>query len=95
MANIIITEHAKFESQRRGIDFALMLSIIEHPQQRVRSKKDRLVLQSRYFEKNINKEMLLRVIVEVAGDKLTVISVYKTTKIDKYWIGEERYESDL
>ena len=33
--------------------------------------------------------MLLRVIVEPAGDSLKVISVYKTSKIDKYW-GEEK-----
>jgi len=32
--------------------------------------------------------MLLRVIMEPAQEALKVISVYKTSKIEKYWIRE-------
>ena len=91
----IITEHARFEAQRRGIDLELVLSTIEHPQQKVPSKKNRLVLQSKYHDKIADKEVLLRVIVESVGSTLKVVSVYRTSKIDKYWIGEERHESHL
>ena len=86
----IITDHARFEAQRRQIDLELMLSTVEDPQQKVPSKGNRVVLQSKYYDKINGKEMLLRVIVELAGDTLKVISVYKTSKIDKYWIREER-----
>ena len=91
----IITEHARFEAQRRGIDLTLVLSTVEHPQQKIPSKKKRLVLQSRYYDKMADKEMLLRVIVESAASELKVVSVYRTSKIDKYWIEEERDESHL
>ncbi|PIP49278.1 MAG: hypothetical protein COX14_00100 [Chloroflexi bacterium CG23_combo_of_CG06-09_8_20_14_all_45_10] len=91
----IITEHARFEAQRRGIDLELVLSTIEHPQQKVPSKKNRLVFQGKYRDKIAEKEMLLRVIVESAGSTLKVVSVYRTSKIDKYWIEEERHESHL
>jgi hypothetical protein len=39
--------------------------------------------------------MLLRVIVEPLEDTLRVISIYKTSKIEKYWVREERNESYL
>jgi hypothetical protein len=91
----IIAEHARFEAQRRGIELRLVLSTVEHPQQKVPSKKNRLVFQSKYYDKIADKEMLLRVIVEPAGNALKVVSVYRTSKIDKYWIEEERHESHL
>jgi hypothetical protein len=62
-------------------------SIIEHPQEQIPSKNNRLVLQSRYNDKIADKEMLLRVIVEPDGSTVKVISVYRTSKIDKYWTG--------
>jgi hypothetical protein len=87
MAIIVITEHARLEALRRGIELDLMLSIIERPQETVLAKKNRLVLQSKYYDKIAGKEMLLRVIVESEESTVKVISVYRTSKIDKYWIG--------
>ena len=92
---IIVTGHARLEAQRRGIELDLVLSIVEHPQQKVPSLKNRLVLQSKYHDKIIGKEMLLRVIVEPAGNDLKVVSVYRTSKINKYWIEEKGHESHL
>jgi len=66
-----------------------MLSTVENPQQKVPSKGNRVVFQSKYYDKINGKEMLLRAIVELAGDTFKVISVYKTSKIDKYWIRKE------
>jgi len=90
----IITDHAQFEAQRRSIDLKFVLSTVENPRQKVSSGK-RVVFQSKYHDEIQDKEMLLRVIVEPAGDVLKVISVYKTSKTDKYWIKEERNESHL
>jgi hypothetical protein len=95
MVNIIITEHARFEAQRRGIDLELVRSIVEHPQQIIPAKKNRLVLQSKYHDKLEEKEMLLRVIIEPVENSQKVISVYRTSKMDKYWREEERHESGL
>ena len=84
---MVITEHARFEAKRRGIDLEFILSTIENPQQKVPSKRNRFVLQTKYHDKIVNGEMLLRVIVESDNDMVKVISVYKTSKIEKYWIG--------
>ena len=86
---LIVTDHARFEAQRRHIDLDLALSIIGNPQQKIPSRKNRAVLQGRHYDNIENKEMLLRAIVEPAGDTLKVISIYKTSRIAKYWAREE------
>jgi uncharacterized FlgJ-related protein len=86
---IIITEHARLEAQRRQIDLELLQATVENPEQKILSERGRIVFQSKYYDNIENKEMLLRAIVAQTGDTLKVISVYKTSRIDKYWIGEE------
>lgn len=49
------------------------------------SKKGRVIVQNRYFDEVEGKEMLLRVIGKEYGTEFRVITVYKTSKIDKYW----------
>jgi hypothetical protein len=87
MVLIVISEHARFEAQRRGIELDQVLSIIESPQEKITTRMNRLVLQSKYYDKIADKEMLFRVIVESEEGTVKVISVYRTSKIDKYWIG--------
>jgi len=84
--DIIVTEHAKFEAKRRQIDLELILSTAKNPQQEIPGKKNRVIRQSKYYDKINGREMLLRVIVEQAKDALKIISVYRTTKIEKYWM---------
>ena len=86
---IIITNHARFEAQRRLIDLELVQAIVKNPGQKIPSQRARIVFQSKYYDKIEDKEMLLRVIVAQSGDALKVISVYKTSKIDKYWRREQ------
>ncbi|MBI5599058.1 MAG: DUF4258 domain-containing protein [Deltaproteobacteria bacterium] len=83
---IIFTEHAKFEALRRGIAEDLIISVIERPQQRLMSKKGRIIAQSKYYDKIEGKEMLLRVVVIESAGNYKVITVYKTSRSDKYWI---------
>lgn len=82
---IIIKGHASFEAKRRGIKEELIKSVVEKPQQRMPSKKGRIVVQSRYYDEEENKEMLLRIIGTEAYDRFEVITVYKTSKTSKYW----------
>lgn len=92
---LIITDHARFEAQRRHIDLEIVLSIIRGPQQKIPSRKGRAIFQSKYYDNIENKEMLLRAIVEQTGDVIKVVSIYKTSKIDKYWTKGEEDESYL
>ncbi len=83
--NILITEHADFEMQRRQIPLSLVQRVVEEPQQIVPSQKGRLIYQSRFFDEQEDKEMLLRVVLDIEGDDFWVVTVYKTSKIEKYW----------
>ena len=83
--DIIISEHAKFEANRRHIDLELILSTARNPQQKIPGKKNRIIYQSKYYDKINEREMLLRVIAKQTPDELKIISVYKTTKLNKYW----------
>ncbi len=80
-----LTEHASFEAQRRNISEKLISSVVENPQQRLLSSKKRVILQNKYIDNNVGKEMLLRVIGKEKGDIFNVITVYKTSRINKYW----------
>ena len=83
--NIIITEHAKFEASRRNIPEELIRSVIENPQQKLPSQKGRVIVQSKYNDEEEDKEMILRVIGIASVEDFKVITVYKTSKINKYW----------
>ena len=89
MAQVIITDHARFEAERRGIALELVLFIAQQPKQKVSVKMGRFVLQNKGYDNNTEKEKLIRVIAEETGDTLKAISVYKTSKIGKYRTEEE------
>lgn len=82
---IIFTEHARFEMGRRQISEELVKTIVANPNQRYITGKGKVVLQSKYENSIEGKEMLLRVIGKEIDDNFIVITVYKTSKIEKYW----------
>lgn len=85
---VVIKEHASFEAKRRGISEALIKSVVKNPHQKLPSKKGRVILQNKYYDQSEKKEMLLRIIgIETPGE-FNVITVYKTSKISKYWMEE-------
>ena len=59
---IAITGHALFEAKRRGISEELISWVVNNPQQKLHSKKERVVLQNKYSDQSEKQEMLLRVI---------------------------------
>ncbi len=83
---IAITGHALFEAKRRGISDELIRWVVNNPQQKLYSKKKRVILQNKYYDQSENKEMLLRVIGIETSEIFTVITVYKTSKSNKYWM---------
>ncbi len=83
--DVIITEHAKFEASRRNISEELIKSIVEAPQQKLSSRKGRVIVQNKYLDEVEDKEMILRIVGTESTEEFKVITVYKTSKIDKYW----------
>jgi len=85
---IRLTDHARFEAERRGISEDEISSVVQSPEQRILSKKERVILQNKYYDTIEGKDMLLRVIGSQMGDVFEVITVYRTSRIEKYWSGE-------
>lgn len=82
---IIFTQHARFEMERREIKETTVKNIVKNPEQIISAKKNRKILQGLYFDEVHNKKMLLRVVgIETSIDTFRVITVYKTSKKEKY-----------
>jgi len=77
-----LTDHAKIEMERRSIPIELIESTLFSPGQRIDGANQRKIFQKRFFQNE--KNYLLRLIVKETIP-LTVITVYRTSKIDKYW----------
>ncbi|MFH1421376.1 MAG: DUF4258 domain-containing protein [Planctomycetota bacterium] len=83
---INLSEHAILEMEQRRIDKKIVIEMIESPQQIIPSLKDRIIVQGKYQDADLHKEMLLRIIGrKKRNNYFFVITVYKTSKIDKYW----------
>ncbi len=61
--------------------------LIQYPEKKTDGKKNRTVIQDAYYDRKYNKQMLLRIIGEESDNIFHVITVYRTSKIEKYWRG--------
>ena len=50
------------------------------------TKKGRVIVPNKYYDKVENKEMLIRVIGIETSEIFNVITAYKTSRIRKYWV---------
>jgi hypothetical protein len=78
-----ITDHAGFEIKRRRIDENAVHDVLSAPEQRHAVRTGRHVLQSRL--KLGGKTYLLRVFVDVDREPAEVVTVYLTSRVEKYW----------
>jgi hypothetical protein len=79
-----ISHHAEDEINRRRIPFNLVESVLENPQQVVEEYGDKKAYQSK-IDFGDGKIYLLRVIVDENVKPMVVVTVYRTSKIKKYW----------
>jgi hypothetical protein len=82
----VLTPHASTELRRRGLDEAIVRQVLAAPQQRRIARDGRDVLRSRL--EIGGKQYLIRVFVDVDRSPAEVVTVYRTSKIAKYWSGE-------
>ena len=85
---IVFSNHAILEINRRKIKIEDVERLINNPPQKIPSKKNRIIIQGKYHDKDHNKEMLLRIIGEELEGSFYVITAYRTSKIEKYWKGD-------
>jgi len=82
-SDAVITDHAALQMRRRGIDLADVRAILHDPEQVLEVRPGRAVPQSRVMVDNRNP--LVRVFVDVDESPGRIVTVYRTSKIDKYW----------
>ena len=86
--NFRLTDHALREMSRRGIPEETVYEIIETHEQEYEVRKGRKVYQARRREGDPPRIYLYRVFVDVDRRPIEVVTVYRTSKVDKYWRAE-------
>ena len=78
-----LSDHVREEIARRRIPSAVVEAVLANPQQKLPEHGDVICHQSKI---DINqKECLVRVMVNEAVMPAKVVTVYRTSKIRKYW----------
>ncbi len=72
-------------AMRRGVDQETLLGVVAAPEQVVPVRPGREIRQSQFSDEATGKLYLLRVVVETGSGSPIVITLYRTSKIDKYW----------
>jgi Domain of unknown function (DUF4258) len=83
----LISRHAEEEMVRRQIPREWLDSVLESPEQSVPQLGDKEILQSRLTAGD-GKMYLLRAVVAKDKEPSVVVTVYRTSKIEKYWRAE-------
>lgn len=78
-----LTEHAELEMQRRQVPGEWVESVMNAPEQIVVGFGGRKVYQGRVSANG--KTYLLRLIIEDWHTPPVIVTVYRTSKIEKYW----------
>ena len=85
IGSYVLTPHARFEMERRGLSEELIGEVLQAPEQRRELRPGRHLLQSRISMGEPEKVYVVRVIVDVDRNPNEVVTAYRTSKIDKYW----------
>ncbi len=76
--------HALNNLADREIDRAEAEKALEEPEFEVPGQPPRRLLMRRYFDQVLQQEMLLRIVVEDTATARVIITLYKTSQINKY-----------
>lgn len=79
-----LSRHALEEIERRGIPRDLLDQVLQNPQQILPERDNKKIYQSQ-VRFGGSKLFLLRAIVNDAVEPAVVVTVYRTSKIEKYW----------
>ncbi len=79
--------HALKNLTDREIPRAEAEAALANPEMSTPSRPGRRFLMRRYFDSNLEQEMLVRLLVEESPLEDVVVTVYKTSKISKYMKG--------
>jgi Domain of unknown function (DUF4258) len=83
-----LTDHAQLEMARRQISAAEVARVLAAPEQTECVREGRVVYQSRIELGKPPKPYLLRVVVDIDRQPPGVVTVYRSSKVQKYWRSE-------
>jgi len=78
LTKAIVKDHARDQMRRRQIGEADVATVLREPEQVLSVRPGRVVAQA------VSGTYLLRVFVDVDREPPEVVTVYRTSKIDKY-----------
>ncbi len=82
---IALSRHASEQAARRGLSEEIVLAVARAPNQRIVVRPGRELRQSRVAMPADGSSYLVRVVVDLGPTDETVVTVYRTSKIEKYW----------
>ncbi len=85
ITNYRVTDHARDEMVRRQITEEEVAKVLAAPEQTETVREGREVYQSRLQSGEPPKTYLLRVLVDIDRIPPEVVTVYRTSKVEKYW----------
>jgi hypothetical protein len=85
ITNYRLTEHAKEEMARRQISQDDVAKVLAAPEQIETVRQGRNIYQSRIEAGKPPKRYLLRVFVDIDRQPPEIVTVYRTSKVMKYW----------
>jgi hypothetical protein len=80
-----LTDQARMEMARRQISEAEVARVLAAPEQTERVHEVRVVYQSRVELGEPSKTYVLRVFVDIDRERPEVVTVYRSSKVQKYW----------
>jgi hypothetical protein len=81
----IFSRHAYEQMSRRGIKSETVLRVISHPDQTIYDNEEPTIIIYQSLIKENNQLFLLRVFVNKDKQPNVIVTLYKTTKISKYY----------
>lgn len=82
--NFKFSNHALEEMQRRKIPISLVEAVLKDPQQILEESKDITIYQSQ-LDFGTAKIYLIRVFINTTRNPDIIVTVYRTSQIQKYW----------
>jgi hypothetical protein len=81
---VLLSEHARRQAARRSIPESTVMDIAVAPEQVIAVRVGREVRQSRVTLPD-GRSHLVRIVADTVGHDIRVVTVYRTSKVAKYW----------
>jgi len=85
---LILSKHASEQMSRRGINYESVLKVVSQPDQIIVDNEDPTTVIYQSLIEEDNRFFLLRVFINRDKQPNVIVTLYKTTKISKYYEGK-------